>query len=137
MKVYKSKIGLELAVPIALTCSILAFLTIPNHSGWKWLFMISPLLSMIYLVTSTHYIIDGNRLIIKLGFLTYRTIDIQTILKISETNNPLSAPAASLDRLEINYTKNNTILISPKLKTEFIEQIRLLNPQVEVKLRNR
>ncbi|TLP80170.1 PH domain-containing protein [Maribacter sp. ACAM166] len=58
--------------------------------------------------------------------------EIDKIRKISETNNPLSAPAASLDRLEIVYDAYGTILISPKDKSGFIKHITQLNPKIEV-----
>ena len=45
-------------------------------------------------------------------------IDIKSIRKIIETYNPLSSPAASIDRLEIFYNKFDSILISPKDKKE-------------------
>jgi hypothetical protein len=84
---------------------------------------------------TTNYTIDSNKLTIKCGFLYNKTIDIKTIKKITETNNPLSSPAASLDRLEIAYGKNDSILISPKQKSEFINDIKRINPGIEIKLK--
>ena len=86
---------------------------------------------------TTNYTIDGNSLIIKCGFLLNKTIDIKGIKKITETNNPLSAPAISLDRLEISYGTYDSILISPKQKKEFIETIVSLNPQVEIRYKKK
>ncbi|MGB5271042.1 MAG: PH domain-containing protein, partial [Eudoraea sp.] len=51
---------------------------------------------------------------------------------VSETNSIISAPAASFDRLEIIYNQHNSILISPRDKTEFIEHIKRINPQIEI-----
>jgi hypothetical protein len=76
-------------------------------------------------------------LAIKCGFLFNKTINIQTIKKITETNNPISSPATSLDRLEIVYGKFDSVIISPKKKVEFIADIKSLNPNVEVKLKKR
>lgn len=74
---------------------------------------------------------------IRCGFLFNKYIDIKTIKKITETNNPLSSPATSLDRLEITYGKFDSILILPKQKIEFINDIKSLNPNVEIKLKNK
>ena len=57
--------------------------------------------------------------------------------KITETNNALSSPATSLDRLEITYGKFDSVIISPKQKQEFINDITTLNPNVEVKFKNK
>ena len=85
-----------------------------------------------YLFKTTYYLIDGNSLIIKSGFPVNKEINLNRIKTITETNNPLSAPAASLDRLEIEYDEYGSILISPKDKWGFIDYITQLNPQFKV-----
>jgi hypothetical protein len=86
---------------------------------------------------TTNYTIENGKLTIKCGFFYNKTIDINTIKKIAETNNPLSSPGTSLDRLEIVYGKFDSIIISPKKKKEFISDIEKLNPSVEVKLKKK
>lgn len=49
-----------------------------------------------------------------------------------ETKSPLSSPATSLDRLEIMYNKNESIIISPKDRTGFINELKTINPGIEV-----
>lgn len=88
-------------------------------------------------VLTTNYTIESDHLTIKCGFLINKSINIRTIRKISETNNVISSPATSIDRLEITYGKFGSILISPKLKMEFINEITALNPSVEVKLKKK
>lgn len=55
-----------------------------------------------------------------------------SIRKIEETRNPISAPAPSLNRLEIFYNRFDSIVISPKDKPEFIANLIKLNPEIEV-----
>ena len=86
---------------------------------------------------TTEYTIDNDKLTVKCGFLYNKTIDIKSIRKITETNNPLKSPATSLDRLEINYGKFDSVLISPKQKSEFINEIKRLNPNIEVKYKHK
>lgn len=96
----------------------------------------SPLLAVaafvLYAFTSTNYTIDNNVLSIKSTFLVNRKIDILTITEISETNNPLSAPAASLDRLKIVYDNGKWTLISPKDKEAFLLHIKKIQPNIIV-----
>lgn len=137
-KIYNSKIGLELVIPLVLILGTALTLTITEKPSWIGIAILLPvILFVVHMFLTTNYTIESDELIIKCGFLFNKTIDIKTIKKITETNNPLSSPATSLDRLEINYGKFDTIIISPKHKTEFINDIKRLNPNVEVKLKKK
>ena len=81
---------------------------------------------------SINYKIEKENLNVKCTFLVNENIEINTIRKITETYNPLSSPAASIDRIEIFYNKFDSVLISPKKKQEFIEDVLKINPNIEV-----
>jgi Ca2+/Na+ antiporter len=137
-KVYNSKIGLELVIPLVLIFGTVFFLTLNEEPSWIGILILLPtILFVVHMFLTTKYTIESDELTIKCGFLFNKTIDIKTIKKITETNNSLSSPATSLDRLEINYGKFDTVIISPKKKKEFIENITTLNPNVEVKFKNK
>lgn len=89
----------------------------------------------IYLFASFRYIINESELIIESGFVKNITIKIENIKKIEETNNPLSSPAASLDRLAIYYDKSGFVLISPREKMEFIKNLTDINAKIMVTLK--
>jgi len=88
---------------------------------------------------NTYYTInpDKDSLIIRASFLINQTISIQNIIKIKKTNSMLSAPAASMDRIEIRY-QHGTVVISPEERRMFIDHLLKINPNIEVgpKLRN-
>jgi hypothetical protein len=135
MKVYKSQLGLELIIPMSLLFGIGLYMSFMDKK-WTALFIILVSISFIcYLFTSIKYTIEKENLNIKCGFLTNQNIDINTIYKISETYNPLSSPAGSIDRLEIKYNKFESVLISPKDKNAFINDLILVNPNIEVQYR--
>lgn len=75
------------------------------------------------------YVIDGNFL--KIWWIK---VEIQTIRKIYKTRNPLSSPALSLDRIAIVYNKFDEVLISPKNKKEFIDELLKINPDIVVEI---
>lgn len=138
-KTFKSKIGFGLSMLIA---AILIGTSIPMLLGDTivWLGLIMNWIVgcfIVYLFTNIHYVIDGTLLHIKCGCLYNKQIDISTIHRIEESRNPLSSPAASMDRLEIGYNKFNSILISPKEKQKFIEEMLKINPDVIVKYRKK
>jgi hypothetical protein len=135
MKVYKSKIGIEFVIPISVLLSWIIYTSVIEK---KWIGLFIIILTSIficYTFLSIKYTIEKENLNIKCGFFVSKNIDIKTIRKISETNNLLSSPAGSIDRLEIIYTKFDSILISPKDKKAFIEDLKIINPTIEVNYR--
>ncbi|CAH0994930.1 hypothetical protein EMA8858_01045 [Emticicia aquatica] len=132
-KVYQSKIGIELIIPVIIVFGGILLITVNKKTTWiEIVILLLVIFFIIHLFVATYYIIEGNKLTIKCGFIFTQTIDILTIKKISETNNPLSSPATSLDRLEIAFGKYDSILISPKHKHEFISDITSINSDIEV-----
>lgn len=134
-KKYKSKIGIELIIPmIAIWISIL-LLAKDDAAFLKLLIVLLPvLLFTIHMFSTTYYIIEGNELIIKSGFLFNRRIDIKAIKKIKKSYSIVSAPATSLDRLEIRFNTYDHVQVSPKLKDVFFANIIVINPKVEILL---
>lgn len=133
---YKSKIGLELAIPISLIIGVSLIFSVIEQNWSSAITLVIASAFVIYVFGSISYIVEDNALNIKAGFLIDKTIDITSIESLTETWNPISSPAASIDRLEIKHDQNDRILISPKRKMKFIEQLKALNPKIEVNLRN-
>lgn len=137
MTTYKSKIGLELVIPICIILGGTGFLSI-YEKKWIGLGIILLVIAFIaHLFLTTYYQVNGNMLKIKSGFLFNKTIDINSIKEIKETNNPLSSPAISLDRIVISYNKHDTVIISPKERKGFINQLIRVNPAIRVILKKK
>lgn len=83
-------------------------------------------LSWIYF--GTRYKVEENYLKIYCGPMC-KTVDIHKLKAIRKTRNPLSAPACSLDRIEIRGKKIYTLL-SPENREEFIEKLLEVNPNI-------
>ena len=84
------------------------------------------ILIMWWPVVNTRYIVTQDHVIIHSMFLKWIILRSE-IQSITPTNNPLSSPALSLDRLKIDYQKqgkNKSVLISPKNKQKFIEALQ-------------
>ncbi|MDO7211615.1 PH domain-containing protein [Acinetobacter nosocomialis] len=76
-------------------------------------------------IFSTYYVVETNILVIKSLIFRWK-INIDDIIQIEPTYNPLSSPALSLDRLKISYMKNGRIakvMISPKDKEGFLNTL--------------
>ncbi|MBK0369899.1 PH domain-containing protein [Flavobacterium agrisoli] len=135
MKVYKSKIGMELVIPISVLFSWIIYTSVMEKKWMALLIIILTSAFICYTFLSTKYTIEKENLNIKCGFFVSKNIEIKTIRKISETHNILSSPAGSIDRLEIVYNKFDSILISPKDKKRFLEDLKIINPELEINYR--
>ena len=132
MKIFKSKIdwwlGLILVYPIFL--SITALL----EGEWIGLLGLTGVVGFILILSkTTQYIINENQLVVKSTWIVNERIDISKITKIEKSNSILSSPALSLDRLLVRYNKYDEVLISPKEKIEFINELLKINPAIEIK----
>lgn len=132
MTTYKTKIGLEIAIPLLAILGITSGFFI-FQNAWPGLLVNAAVLAFIgYLFLNIEYTIEGRNLTIRGGFLFRKTIPVDSIKKIQKTNDPLSSPAASLDRLKIFYNQTDRVMISPKDKEKFIRHLMELNPGIEV-----
>lgn len=132
---FKSKIGSELAIILTIIMGGISLVFIFTGLWFGLFIVLLPSAFIAHTMLSTSYTIDGNFLHIKSGFLVNKPVEIQSIKKVVETRNPISAPAMSLDRLEIFYNKFDSVLVSPEDKPEFIKQLKLINPAIEVQLK--
>jgi hypothetical protein len=129
-KKYPSKIDLKLLIFVdaVLMANLVAMIYLQSVTG----IIIAALTSVfvIHIFVTTYYVItEDNFLIVKSGFLVNKKISIQDITSVKESNNILSSPALSFDRLEIRY-KDGTTLISPKDKESFIQELKERNSSI-------
>ncbi|TDQ78094.1 PH domain-containing protein [Sphingobacterium yanglingense] len=132
--VFKSKISKGLLI-LLLVAILLAPAIMLYHHTHVWEAIILLLLTSAICLPSllnTRYTIEENTLKIRSGIFYKKDLAIDSIRKIVETNNMISSPAASLDRLELFYNSFDSVLISPKDKAGFIRTIQAINPEVEV-----
>lgn len=135
-KKYPSKIGWGILLPLVF---IILTSTIFMAFSKAWLGLAINLIVaafILHLFAHTYYVIQGTQLIVKSGFLFHARIDILSITKISETNNFISSPALSLDRLEIRYQPRSSVIISPKDKQGFLEHLLQINPNISIHYKN-
>lgn len=120
-------------IPIGLIIGGVALVINFEQFTWVSVAMLGPLAAFIgYILLTTKYSVEQNELTVQSGFLSKITIDIGTIRRISETRNPLSSPAASLDRIELVYNASNRVLLTPKGKVGFIGELTAINPAIDI-----
>lgn len=140
MTTFRSKLGRELIIPISILIVGLGTLMAWQRIWPGLVVVVGVAIFVTYIFLTTYYQIDGKSLKIRCGLFFNLKVDIDTIRRISETNNPLSSPATSIDRLEIKYQKDrkiDTVMISPKDKAGFIKMVTELNPAIDVRLNSK
>ncbi|PID25469.1 PH domain-containing protein [Sporosarcina sp. P7] len=86
---------------------------------------------LIWIWFGTGYKVEGE--LLKLKFGPYKSkVQIKEIKKISRTKSPFTAPALSVDRLDILFGKYDVINISPKNESELIHSLLAVNPNIQI-----
>jgi len=132
-KVYQSKVDTWLgvilvALPIPMAFIIWKLFHESVHERW---FVAVPIFFIgiclpISLLAYTSYTITEKSLSIRSSLFKWE-IPLREISTIQPTNDPLSSPALSLDRLRIEYGQGKSIMISPRNKAEFIRDLQAMN----------
>lgn len=128
-QVYPSKIDRWLGIVLlgaALAC-VIAFVFALRTGGIMAILATLPALIIgaglpVWLMTSTNYTLSDTTLLVKSGPFKWQ-VPIEQITSIKPTSNPLSSPALSLDRLRIDYGRDRSIMISPKDKRQFLQDL--------------
>ena len=115
-------------------------LVAPNgnaHAGWTLLFICTLIGALVLFLTyPLYYEITASKLIVRCGVLVRKEIPLSLIVEAHPTRNPLSAPAWSLDRLQIDYTRDGGVslmLISPEDKLRFLRELAGSGAGLEVR----
>lgn len=133
--VYPSKVGMGLLIFVVLLFGAGIVPTIKKGDWTNSIILGVILILIVILFYSISYEIKEKVLVVKSFFWFKKIIPIDEITGIVETNNPISAPAASLNRLEVLYARHNSIIISPKDRMGFIRHLKELSPSIQVKVK--
>ena len=97
----------------------------------QFILMIAVILFVGWIWFGTGYEIVEDELKIRCGPFRQR-IPLKEIKEIKRTRSPLSAPACSLDRMEIKYGNSKRVMISPADKENFIRAMINQSPSIRL-----
>ncbi len=83
---------------------------------------------VVWIGAMTAYRLTERELLVASGPLRVR-VPLAQIQRITRTRSVLSAPALSLDRLEVTYAKGQAVVISPKDQAAFFVAVAARAPQ--------
>jgi len=128
MQKFPSKIGPEIILLISASQVPLTLIMIFQKEWAGLLISALAIVFTIHMFKNTYYLVDDQYLTVRCSFFVNQRIALSDIQTIRPTNNPISAPAASLDRLEIRFGYRKSVIISPRDKQTFINAIQAANP---------
>lgn len=92
-------------------------------------FLIS--LIILHMLIFARFVIKDGKLIVNFG-LFRKVIPIEEIERIEYSNNPLSAPAWTLQRLGIRYGRRNALVSIPADEKAFYNKLKEINPKIKL-----
>lgn len=131
MNWYRSKIDWWIALllcvpPVASIVVGIALVLGENSSEWPWSIVGILLIFGIYfgLVFPMRYGLDDTHLLVRFGICRQR-IPLIDIVEVRPTHNPLSSPALSLDRLNVQFGRGifRSVMISPADRNRFLDDL--------------
>lgn len=129
MKNYRTKYGLELIFFLIIMFGFIIW----DVAEWGIVVILAAVSLFIgFILSGIRYSVSPDNLTVHTSHFSRTEIPVSAIRKIRETNNPLSSPAGSLDRLEIFYNKFDSIIISPVRTEEFLKELLASNPNIEI-----
>jgi len=134
---FESKIDGKLAalgVTVPLVAAAVVLLNGTSYGGppgWCVLPLVLTALLLIWMLLSTWYEFEATSLVVRCGPFAWR-IPLEQIFAVRETDSIRSGPALSLDRLEISFGDHRHILISPRDKLGFLQELQHQVPGVQL-----
>lgn len=131
--IYRSGISWGLVALIALVLLPVYALMI-YLSVWIGLALLVILTAFIVdTLVNTRYTIEGKTLQVQCGIFDKKQFDIDRITEIARTTSLESAPAASMDRIQLRLKKRQRLILSHRQQQAFIDHLLRINPHIVVK----
>jgi hypothetical protein len=137
-QVFRSRIDPLLAalvfVPVLVVCGVVlqrAMARGQPPSGVTLATLVLSIGLVVWIFTTTSYRFVDRDLLVQSGPLRVR-IPVAQIRRVTRTRSVLSAPALSLQRLEIEYDTHSVVVISPRDETGFLAALKVKVPSAEL-----
>ncbi len=132
-EVYKSKVDawiVALVFAATVLPAIPAFTTGTGYAGAVICLLLFP--AICASLFGVRYEVGNGVLTVSTCHLFREVYYIENMKSIRRTRCPLSAPAASLDRIEIKMHKGHALLLSPRHRDRFVRSLLAADPGIRV-----
>ena len=133
-KVFRSRVSVLLVIFILTVFSLPLILLIREGNIPNSVFrtMTGVIVFIVLLFCGIRYVISGNKLYLKVFWvIPFGSANIVDIFSVKRSYNPISSPAVSLKRVQIDG-HGFTALISPVREQEFLAMLKAINPNIQI-----
>ncbi|QTN38353.1 PH domain-containing protein [Cryomorphaceae bacterium] len=132
-KIYRSKVNIPLALVVFVPIIAGLILTLSERTWGAAAIMGLTLVFLSAMYLTTFYAITAEQdLVVRGGPFISRRIPIANINRLQKTRTILAGPALSMDRLYVQFDQGDAVVISPVRKSEFIDALLKINPNIEI-----
>ncbi len=134
-KIYKSKFGWGVFLFLSCLFMFTSWMSYQPERGIleSFAMLLVPIVvlgSFTAISLATKYTLSATELHIKCLPFYNKKIAIDSINKVTVSRNLISSPAPSLDRIEVYFNKYESLVISPKNKFQFMDDLKKINPSI-------
>jgi hypothetical protein len=124
--IFRSSVSVGLVVFLFVALGIPTWLMIRDGVWFGLAIHIGIILFIYWLYRTTKYIVTDEGLEIQCG-LRKQQIRWEDVRSVKYTSNPISSPAFSFRRIQIDYGRMGSVLISPHTRENFMNELRQRN----------
>ncbi len=133
-RVFKSKVGIWYHFVVLLFCLLCIKVFVTGESVWAMIILLLITLLFIHVLLDTWYKVTADgRLVVHCSIFPEKQIPVAEITAVEQSSLPVSSYALSLDRIIIWKGNAQWMMISPTRKQEFVNLLRKINPDIEIK----
>lgn len=130
---FRSRVSVLLVAFILLALAFPVYLSIREFDVTRILILLGVFGFILLSLFGIHYTLEENLLYVStLPFIKGKPYDLTKLESITPTRTLLSSPAASLNRIKLDFGVGMPLVISPAAQDLFIEEILRINPKVKV-----
>ena len=133
-KVFRSRIGVTFFL-LVLPAFVWVFFYPYNENRVLYIVVGGSMLFLVLLITGMRVVISGNKLFLRIWFISNTGVNIADINSVERSYNPIASHAASFKRLSIHFKTGRMFwLISPVREKEFIEALKAINSDIRINI---
>lgn len=130
---FRSRVSVLLIVFIMLALAFPIYMSVKEHDIHGIIAVIGAFGIILLTLFGIHYTIEDGKLYVSaFPFFKGKPYDLTKLDSISPTRSLLSSPAASLNRIKLDFGVGIPLIISPAAQDLFIEEVLRINPKVKV-----
>ena len=130
--------GIDAVMMIIIAVSVLPVLAIPvfePRARTPVLYVTSALVVLLfwYLYRTTYYVLQETQLVVRCGPIRV-DVPYESLRRAAKSRSPMSGYAMSTHRIEVEYGRFESMLISPADRDAFLEELQRRAPHADIRM---